>query len=296
MLRWAVGGAADTQGRRGTRGTQGTPNPFPLFKVAITNISTSTKFRMTTWIRMREGSLERCQIITSGSFLAKRHSKRWTTPAPSNRSSWTESEHFSFLINVLDKYLFFCRNVIQNIEVFLSLGLKMEAFFTHNDVLRLVWISGGDDYPRVDLWTSLGYKSEQTYWHWNQTDTVCVCVCELMHVCDAPNVSPSLLTTPHSRWEQDMDHHRSPLRCRCSPSDNSSVQLDHRSFSHSLLRVTNMTIIQSTGRCCSFLIRESIRSAGAPRRRAVLHGGLGAEKTQSTCCCRTVSLGVRGQG
>lgn len=53
-----------------------------------------------------------------------------------------------------------------------------------------------------------------------------------MHVHDALNVSLSLLTTPHSRCEQDMDHRRTPLRCHCSASDN-SVQLDDRSCSHS---------------------------------------------------------------
>lgn len=69
----------------------------------------------------------------------------------------------------------------------------------------------------------------------NMIYSICVCiserVSELMHVCDAPNVSLSLLTTPHSHREQDMDHCSSLLCRRSSVSDN-SFQLDHRSCSH----------------------------------------------------------------
>lgn len=64
---------------------------------------------------------------------------------------------------------------------------------------------------------------------------MCVCIYErvreVMHVCDAPNVFLSLLTTPHPCCEQDMDHSSLLLCCHSSVSDN-SVQLDHRSCSH----------------------------------------------------------------
>lgn len=86
----------------------------------------------------------------------------------------------------------------------------------------------------INLSRHIGTKINMIHW---MSVSVCVCVyrdvCELIHVCDAPNASLSLLTTPHSRLEQDMDHRCSLLRCRCSPSDY-SVQLDHRSCSHSL--------------------------------------------------------------
>lgn len=95
---------------------------------------------------------------------------------------------------------------------------------------------------------------------------VCVLSVQLMHVCDAPNVS---LNDSSLSFGADMDHRRSLLPCCCSPSDN-SVQLDHRSCSRSQLAsggVTNMTITQSTRRRCSFLIKESIRG-----RRKWAHG------------------------
>lgn len=114
---------------------------------------------------------------------------------------------------------------------------------------------------------------------------VCVLSVQLMHVCDAPNAS---LNDSSLSFGADMDHRRSLLPCCCSPSDN-SVQLDHRSCSHSQLASGGWQIWQlpkAPGNAVHSLLKnQSEAGASGPTVLALFLSlrGLGAAECAQCC-------------